>query len=111
MLGLSVSSSRYVFTCAFLREEADTRMFAHTQEAAKRANKKISSRTVGTDVGVLVVPVVVQPRVDELWRWQKSLAMVGMKSNFLACFIHSQGAIKHLLSLVVETVDELSSCN
>ena len=31
-------------------EEADTRMFAHATEAAKRDNKKISSLTVGTDV-------------------------------------------------------------
>ena len=33
-----------------LHEEADTIMFAHSTDAAKRANKKISSRTVGTDV-------------------------------------------------------------
>ena len=58
-----------------------------------RANKKISSRTVGTDVVVLVIDV------DELCvgnnRWYEIK---------LSCFyfIHSQGAIKHLLSLVVE---------
>ena len=52
-----------------LREEADIRMFAHIMEAAKRAKKKISSRTVGTDVGVRVVPVVEQMCVDELWGW------------------------------------------
>ena len=46
-----------------LHEEADTIMFAH---ATKRANKKISSRTVGTDVVVLVIHVVQQLRVDEL---------------------------------------------
>ena len=37
-------------------------MFAHAMEAAKRANNKISSRTV---VG-LVIHVVQQLRVDEL---------------------------------------------
>ena len=35
-------------------------------EAAKRANKKISSRTVGTDVVDLVIHVVQQLQVDEL---------------------------------------------
>ena len=49
-----------------LHEEADTIMFAHAAEAAKRANKKISSRTVGTDVEVLVIHEVQQLRVDEL---------------------------------------------
>ena len=37
-----------------LHEEADTRIFAHTTEAAK----KISSCTVYTNVVVLVIPVV-----------------------------------------------------
>ena len=32
-------------------------MFAHVTEAAKKANKKISSCTVDTDVVVLVIPV------------------------------------------------------
>ena len=41
-------------------------MFAHATEATKRAIKKISSRTVGTDVAVLVIHVVQQLRVDEL---------------------------------------------
>ena len=41
-------------------EEADTIMFAHVAEAAKRAYTKISSLTVDTDVGVLVIPVVQQ---------------------------------------------------
>ena len=85
-----------------LHEEADTRMFAHATEAAKRDNKKISSLTVGTDVVVLVITVVQQLLVGELWGWQNLLAIVGMKSNCLAFFIHSEGAIKHLLSLVVE---------
>ena len=49
-----------------LHKEADTIMFAHATEAAKRANKKISSRTAGTDVVVLVIHVVQQLRVDEL---------------------------------------------
>ena len=62
-----------------LHEETDTRMFAHAMEAAKRAKKKIGSRTVGTDLVVLVIPVEQQLRVDELWGWQKSL-IVGMKS-------------------------------
>ena len=60
-----MSSSRYVAQC--LHEEADIiRMFANATEAAKRANKKISSRTVGTDVVVLVIHVMQQLRVDEL---------------------------------------------
>ena len=41
-------------------------MFAHATESAKRAYKKISSHTVGTDVVVLVIHVVQQLRVDEL---------------------------------------------
>ena len=43
-----------------LHEEADTRLFAHATEAAKRPNKKVSSCTVDTDVVVLVIPVVQQ---------------------------------------------------
>ena len=43
-----------------LHEEADTRMFAHATEAAKRPNKKISSCDVDTDEVVLVIPVVQQ---------------------------------------------------
>ena len=43
-----------------LHEEADTIMFAYATEAGKKANKKISSRTVGTDVVglkcILMVP-------------------------------------------------------
>ena len=39
-------------------------MFAHAMEAAKRATKKISSHTVGTDLVVLVIHVVQQLRVD-----------------------------------------------
>ena len=73
-----------------LHEEADTRMFAHAMEAAKRLYKKISSHTVDTDVVALVIPVVQQLGVDELRGWQKSLAIVGMKSNCLVLC-----AIKH----------------
>ena len=43
-----------------LHEEADTRIFAHATEAAKRPNKKISSCPVDTDVVVLVIPMVQQ---------------------------------------------------
>ena len=50
-----------------LHEEAGTIIFAHATEAAKRAKKKISSHTVGTDVVDLVI------HVDELcvgkYRW------------------------------------------
>ena len=77
-----------------LHEEADTIMFVHATEAAKRDNKKISSHTVGTDVVALVIPVVQQLRVDELWGWQKSLAIVGMKSNCLALFYSLTGCNK-----------------
>ena len=67
-----------------MHEEAYTIMFVHATETAKRDNKKISGHTVGTGVVVLVIPVVQQLRVDELWGWQKSLAIVGMKSSCLA---------------------------
>ena len=50
----------------YLHEEADTIINAHATEGAKRSNKKISSRTVGTDVVVLVIHVVQQLRVEEL---------------------------------------------
>ena len=43
-----------------LHEEADTRIFAHATEAAKRPYKKISSCAVDTDVVVLVIPVIQQ---------------------------------------------------
>ena len=54
------------------------------------------------DVVFLVIPVVQRLSVDELWGWQKSPAIVGVKSNCLAFFNHSQGAIKHPYSLDVE---------
>ena len=85
-----------------LHEEADTIIFVCATGAAKRPNKKISSCAVDTDVVVLVIPVVQQFRVDELWGWQKLRAIVGVKSNCLAFFfIHSQGA-KNPFYLVVE---------
>ena len=43
-----------------LHEEADARIFARASGAAKRANKKISSCAVDTDVVVLVIAVVQQ---------------------------------------------------
>ena len=49
-----------------LHEEADTRMFPHATEEVKRANKKIGSHTVGTDLVVLVILMEQQLRVDEL---------------------------------------------
>ena len=52
-----------------LHEETDTRMLAHDTEAAKKANKKIRGHTVNTNVVVLVIPVVQQLGVDELWGW------------------------------------------
>ena len=47
--------------------DTDTIIFAHAMETAKRANKKISSRNVETDVGVLAIHAVQQLGVDELW--------------------------------------------
>ena len=41
-----------------LHEETETRIFVHATEAAKKANKKVSSCAVDTDVVVLVIPVV-----------------------------------------------------
>ena len=69
-------------------EEADTIIFAHAMETAKRAYKKINSRNVDTDVGVLAIHVVQQLGVDGLWGWQKLLAIYSMKSKCLA-FFHS----------------------
>ena len=43
-----------------LHDEADTRIFAHATEAAKRPNKKISSCAVYTAIVVLVIPVMHQ---------------------------------------------------
>ena len=74
-----------------LHEEADTRLLTRATEAVKRPNMKISSCTVDTDVVVLV-----------MWGWLKLAAIVGVKSTCLASCIHSQGAIKHPFSLVVE---------
>ena len=73
-----------------LHEEADTSIciFDRAMEAAKRPSKKISSCDVDTDVVVLVIPVVQQLGEDELRGWQKSPAIVGLKSNCLA-FFHS----------------------
>ena len=66
----------------------------------KGLNKKISSCAVDTDVVALAIPVVQQLWVAELWGWQKSLASLGVKSNCLAFFIHSKGAIYRPLSSV-----------
>ena len=41
-------------------EEADTRIFAHATEAARKPNKKISGCAVYTAIVVLVIPVVQQ---------------------------------------------------
>ena len=43
-----------------LHAEADTRIFAHAMEAAKRHNKKTSSCTADTNVVVLVIHEVQQ---------------------------------------------------
>ena len=70
-----------------LHKEADAKIFAHATEAAKRQNKKISSCAVYTAIVVLVIPVtsvVQQLCVDELWGWQKSPAVVDVKSSCLA---------------------------
>ena len=71
-----------------LHEEAESRIFARATEAAKRPYNKISSCAVDTDVVVW----------SYLWcnicEWincgvgKKSLAIVGVKSNYLA-FFHS----------------------
>ena len=67
-----------------LLEEAHTRIFARAKEAAKRPNKKISSHAVDTDIVVLVIPVGQHLWVHELRGWQKSPAIIGVKSNCLA---------------------------
>ena len=97
----------------FLNEEADTRILLMLRKQLKCLNRKMSSRTVDTDVEVLVIPVVQQLGVDELWGWQKSLAIYRWYEIKLSCFflIHSQGAIKHPLSLVLEDGGYASSCN
>ena len=43
-----------------LHDEAETRIFAHATESAKRPNKKISNCTVYTAIVVLVINVVIQ---------------------------------------------------
>ena len=60
--------------------------FLH-EEAAKRPNKKRSSCAVDTDVVLLVIPVGQQLRVDELWGWQNSPAIIGVKYNCLSAFL------------------------
>ena len=94
-----------------LHEEADTIMLDHATEAAKRAYTKINSRTVRTNVVVLVM------QWCNSCEWKNCvLAKIAGHRWYVikfSCFyfIHSQGAIKHLLSLVMENVGKLSSCN
>ena len=71
-------------------------MFAHAREADTWANKKISSRTVGTGVAVLIIRVVQQLRVDELCIGKKLPDIVDMKQIVLLLFNSLQGAIKHI---------------
>ena len=85
-----------------LHEEEDTRIFAHATEAAKMPNKKIKSCAVDTVVVFLVIPVVQQLLVYVL-RVSANIAGYRWCEIILSCFfIHSQGAIKHPFSLVVE---------
>ena len=89
---------QYVFTCALF---ASGRLLVlHKQ--LKGANKKICSGNVDSDGVVLVIPNVQQLGEDKQWGGQKSLPIVGTKSNCFALFIHSQGAIKHPLSLAMQ---------
>ena len=49
------------------REEADTRIFLHAQDAAKEGYRKMMVRTVDTDVVVLGISIMQQLDVTELW--------------------------------------------
>ncbi len=48
-------------------EEADTSILLHIQDAAKEGYKKVSVRTVDTDVFVLAVTSAQRLNIDELW--------------------------------------------
>ena len=73
-----------------LHEEEDTRIFARATEAAKRPNKKINSCAVHTDVVFLAYLWCNSCKLIYCGFWQKSPAIVGVKSYYLAFFIHSQ---------------------
>ncbi len=48
-------------------EEADTRMFVHIKHAANRGHRKVTLRTVDTDVVVLSLSFFSELGVEELW--------------------------------------------
>ena len=63
-------------------EEADTRLFIHAGDAARKGHRKLCIRTVDTDVAVLAIAMFNQINLDELW-----LAF-GTKAHFRYIPIH-----------------------
>ena len=68
-------------------EEADTRLFIHAGDAARKGHRKLCIRTVDTDVAVLVIAMFNQIDLDELW-----LAF-GTKAHFRYIPIHDVNEI------------------
>ena len=60
-----ISSCTELEPCS--HEEADTRMLCHVLHATEHGHKKITIRTVDTDVVVLAISHVQNIPVDELW--------------------------------------------
>ena len=48
-------------------EEADSRIFVHLSDAVRKGYKKVSIRTVDTDVVAIGVAAVSEISADELW--------------------------------------------
>ena len=111
MCSLADADLSNVVPCS--HEEADTRLFLHASDAIRKGHKKLSVRTVGTDVVILAISTFSETDVvilaistfseinpDELW-----LAF-GTGSNFRYIPIHDS---KLLLTCILEFV-LLSQC-
>lgn len=64
------------------QEEADTRLFLHAADAVQKGRKKVTIRTVDTDVVVLAVASFSKIGPDELW------IAFGVGSNFRYIAVH-----------------------
>ena len=64
------------------QEEADTRLFLHAADAVQKGRKKVTIRTVDTDVVVLAVASFSKIGPDELW------IAFGVRSNFRYIAVH-----------------------
>ena len=83
-----------------MKKQIDTRLFLHASDAIRKGHKKLSVRTVGTDVVILAISTFSEINPDELW-----LAF-GTGSNFRYIPIHDS---KLLLTCILEFV-LLSQC-